>query len=255
MSRFVSTRVPLVVFALLTSACEQTPQGGASAPPPTVQERLEDWGTLPEGTSVPVAFGFAQPLPDSVVAGMLERHNLRPYSVYLKAGDLLGTHDRERSRASLEVLAEAREQTVQQMRTSLCAQQGRARAMIEQTGSPLDEYRQVLSRFLLMQETLPKLELGEPMVYGVAAVGTLPDVQAAQSDPELISYEPGWRTSIERVDTVLVPEPVAPPGGPAGLDPVIAALPEEQLMKRVRELAETGMGSCEDASGSVGERP
>ena len=261
LSRSVATSVPLILLALASAACEGGARSAsADAPTPTVQERLEDWGTLPEGTSVPIALGFAGPLPDSVVAGLLERHNLRPYSVYLKTADLVATHDRERSRASLEVLAEAREQIVQQMRTSLCAQQGRARAMIEQAGTagtagPLDEFREVLSRFLLMQETLPRLELGEPMIYGVAAVGTLPDVQATQSDPTVISYQPGWRTAVESMDTVIVPAPAAPSGGPAGIDPVVAAMPEAQLMARLRDLAETGMGSCEEASGSVGEKP
>jgi hypothetical protein len=32
-------------------------------------------------------------------------------------------------------------------------------------------------------------------------------------------------------------------------------MPEQQLTARVRDLAETGVGSCEEASGSVGERP
>ena len=255
MSRSVSIPVSFVLLALLTAACEPALRAGTEATTPTVQARLDDWGTLPEGSSVPVVLGFAQPLSDSLVAGMLERHNLRPYSVYLKAADLVETHGRERSRASLELLAEAREQTVQQMRTSLCAQQGLARALIEQVESPAEELRQVLSRFLLMQETLPRLELGEPLIYGVVAVGTLPDVQGAQSDSVVISFEPGWRTTVERGDTVLLPDPETPPGGPAALDPVVAAMPQAMLMARVRELAETGMGSCEDASGSVVETP
>jgi hypothetical protein len=259
LSRSPFVRLSLALFCLAGTACDAGGSGGVPTPgtTPTADARLEDWATLPEGTSVPVALGFARTLPDSVVAGLLERHSLRPYAVFLKAGDQLGTHARERSRASLEVLAEAREQTVQQMRTSLCAQQGRARSLVEQpeTGS-LDDYRQVLSRSALLQETVPKLELGEPMIYGVVAVGTLEDVRAVKSDPELISFEPGWRTKVERVDTIVVPEPAAPTGGPSsGIDPVIAALPQDKVTERIKQLAETGVGSCEEASGSVEEKP
>lgn len=248
----------LLVAGALTasaSACEATSRGEEGALPP-VEARLEDWGTLPEGTSVPVALGFEAPTPDSIVAGLLERHGLRPYAVYMKAADLEVAHERERSRASLEVLAEAREQTVQQMRTLLCAQQGRARAILDRTGpeEPLDDLRPILSTFLRMRETLPRMELGEPLVYGIAAVGTLPDVEGTRDEGGLTSFEPGWRTRLAGADTVIVPVPAAPLTGPAALDPIVAAMPREQLASRGRELADTGMGSCEDASGSVEER-
>lgn len=247
--------VLLVIGALTASACGEMSRGDDGSPP-SVEARLEDWGTLPEGTSVPVSLGFEAPTPDSIVAGLLERHNLRPYAVYMKAADLEVARERERSRASLEVLAEAREQTVQQMRTLLCAQQGRARAILDRTGAaePLDDLRPVLSAFLRMRETLPRLELGEPLIYGIAAVGTLPDVQGVRGDGALTSFEPGWRTRLAGADTVVVPVPTAPLAGPAALDPVVAAMPREQLASRGRELADTGMGSCEDASGSVEER-
>jgi hypothetical protein len=248
-------RVILLVLAF--AGCQGASEGGAGAPLPTAQERLDEWAALPEGTSVPVALGFGQPLPDSVVAGLLDRHSLRPYAAYTKAADLIGSQARERSRASLEVLAEAREQAIAELRTSLCAQQGRAREMLERQAGPddpLDGARPLLSSFLAMRDALPQLELGGALIYGVAAVGTLADVRAAGSDPALTSYEPGWQARVERVDTVIVPDPPIPGGGTAGLDPVIAALPQEQLAARLRELAETGMGSCEDASGSVEER-
>ncbi len=138
--------------------------------PPTADERLAVWATLPEGTSVPVALGFGRALSDSVVVALLERHGLRPYAVYLTAADVAGSHRRERSRASIELLGEAREQTIAQLRTSMCAQKGRARALLAETGGgadPIPLYREVLSRFLLIQKTLPELETGAPLVYGV----------------------------------------------------------------------------------------
>lgn len=242
-------------LAAVASACDGA-GGGDDGAPPTVEARLEDWEALPEGTSVPVALGFDAPMSDSLVAALLERHGLRPYAVYMRAADLETTHERDRSRASLEVLAEGREQTVQQMRTLLCAQQGRARAILDKAGpeEPLDDLRPVLSTFLRMQETLPRLELGEPLVYGIAAVGTLPDVQGARAEEVFASFEPGWRTRVAGMDTVIVPVPTAPTAGPTTLDPIVTAMPREQLASRGRELADTGMGSCEDASGSVEER-
>jgi hypothetical protein len=118
-----------VLLVCTAVACERGVPD-AQGPAPTPEERLADWATLPEGTSVPVSISFGRTLPDSAVAALLDRHELRPYAIYMAAAGEAGTQRRERSRASLELLAEAREQTIAQLRTSLCAQQGRARSML-----------------------------------------------------------------------------------------------------------------------------
>jgi hypothetical protein len=236
------------VLLAATLSCEARP--GAEGPAPTPEERLADWATLPEGSSVPVSLGFGRVLSDSAVAGLLEAHGLRPYAVFMNAAGMQSAHRRERSRASLEVLAEAREQTVAQLRTSLCAQRGRARAMLAggDAGSDrMDPYRAVLSRFLIIQRTLPALELGAPLVYGVEAVGELEEVRAVGSDPMVSSYEPGWRGRIGGEDTVVVPQPASIDSAPE-LDPEVAALTPEEVEARMAQLAEDGMGVCADAS-------
>jgi hypothetical protein len=106
----------------------------------------------------------------------------------------------------------------------------------------------VLSRFLLIQRTLPELQLGAALIYGVEAVGDLDHVRAVGSDPAVVSFEPGWRGRISGADTVVVPQPQVPTADAPAVDPETAALGPEQLRERMAQLAEDGMGSCEDAS-------
>lgn len=47
---------------------------------------------------------------------------------------------------------------------------------------------------------------------------------------------------------VIVPQPPSPAGGPAPLDPVIAALAPDGVSASMAQLAENGMGSCDDAT-------
>ena len=136
-----------LLLVLLAPGCtDDRSRADLDGPPPTAAERLAGWATLPEDTSVPVALGFSTTVPDPIVMGLLERYGLRPYAVYMEAADLAGSHRRERNRASLEVLAEGREQTIAQLRTSLCAQRGRARAMLAQPGEgdATQRFREVL---------------------------------------------------------------------------------------------------------------
>ena len=246
----VSRSPAIAAFACLVVAavaCERPPD--AEGPPPTPEERLADWATLPEGTPVPVALGFGRTLPDSAVAELLDRHDLRPYVVYLSAAGTRGEHWRDRSRASLEVLAEAREQTFAQLRTSLCAQRGRARAMLSAGDAGADPlYREVLARFVTLQKTLPEIERGAPLVFGVEAVGGIAGARAVGRDPAVASYEPGWRGEIGGVDTAIVPQPPAPPEEPLPAHAEIAALTPEEVRARMERLAEDGMGMCADAS-------
>lgn len=242
----VRALVALLSGLAVTSGCAP----GDEDLPPTADERLADWATLPEGTSVPVALGFGTVVPDSVVAALLERQGLRPYAVHVRAAGAVGVHRRERSRASLEVLAEAREEAVAQLRTSLCAQKGRARSMIADSAGgadPLPAYRELLSRFYLLRKSQPELELGgAPMIYGVEAVGELEAVRAVGSDPVVTTWEPAWRGRVEGVDSVIVPEPPAPSGGPEPVDAESAALSADEVRARMVELAEDAMGSCTD---------
>ena len=239
--------LPLVLGVLL-SACDSPPDAESA---PTLEERLADWESLPEGTAVPVSLAFDAPLPDSGVAGLLERHSLRPYAVYATAAGMQTVQSRERSRASLEVLAEAREQAITQLRTSLCAHRGHARSMLAANDAPADSveaYRAVLAGFLRIQRALPELERGAPLIYGVESVGSVADVRAVASEATVKRYEPGWRGRIGGADTVVVPPPTPGAGGPIALDPEIAALTPEDVRGWMERLADDGFGACEDAS-------
>ena len=235
--------------ATLAAACDRPPPAGG--PPPSSDQRLQSWADAPEGTSVPVALGFHSPLPDSTVAALLDRHGLRPYAVYLTAAGLTTSQRRDQSRASLELLAEAREQTIGQLRTSMCAQQGRARGMLAEApqGDPVQQYRDVLGRFLEIQKTLPQLELGKPMIYGVEAVGALADVKAAASDPDVALFEPGWRGRTATGDSIVVPQPPAPPDSAGSPPPELAQLKPDELKSRMSQLADNGLGSCAGEAG------
>jgi hypothetical protein len=241
-----------LLAALLPALAACRPEGDADPGEsmPTAEERLAEWEALPEGTSVPVAIGFAGPLPDPVIAELLTRYSLRPYVVYMVAAGMGSSLQRERSRASLEVLGEAREQAVSQMRTALCAQPGRARAMAEAGGDDVERGRQMLAYVDALQRAVPGLEQGEPAIYAVEAVGAAADVRALDADPQVTSWEPGWRGRIEGVDTVVTPTPPAAPQIGPVVDSAVLALSADEVRARLADLAENELGSCESATPS-----
>jgi hypothetical protein len=246
----------LLVLAALTlplTACGERGGPADDDGAPTPEERLADWEAQPEGTSVPVGIGFGRALPDSAIAAVLTRYSVRPYAVYLVAAGTESALVRERSRASLEVLGEAREQAVAQLRTSLCGQPGRIRAMLEQSGGPDQEgARQALGYVLALQRIIPELEAGVPTIYGVEAVGTVDDVRALRSAPEVVSWEPGSRESVDGVDTVVViaPQPASAAQAEPALDSSVRALGFDEVRTRLVALTENGAGPCEDTTPS-----
>jgi hypothetical protein len=178
---------------------------------------------------------------------------VRPYAAYVVAAGTRSALVRERSRASLEVLGEAREQAVAQLRTSLCAQPGRIRAMLELAGGPDEEGgRQALAYVLAVQKAIPELEAGAPAIYGVEAVGSVEDVRALRSAPEVASWEPASRTSIGGIDTVVVVVPQPPPAAEAEpvVDSSVRALGADEVRERLVALTGDGTGPCEDATPS-----
>lgn len=114
-------------------------------------------------------------------------------------------------------------------------------------GDPLPAYREVLERFVSIQRTLPQLELGDPIVYGVEAVGSLADVRAAAADPALATFEPGWRDRGASGDTIVVPQPPAPTDDATG--PRSGSLSGEEVRKRMAALADNGLGACAGETG------
>ena len=241
----------LTAFALACAACgERAGSAGSNGAMPTAEERLLDWEALPEGTPVPVSLGFGRILPDSTIAALLDAHAVRPYAVYLVAAGTSSSLQRERSRASLEVLGEAREQAVAQLRTSLCAQPGRARAMLESGQTDVGRAREMLAYVNALQRAVPELEAGAPTIYGVNAVGAAADVRGLQSEPAVASWEPGWAARVEDVDTVITPSPPAPADVGPTMDSAVLALSPEAALARLADLAENGLGSCESATPS-----
>ena len=131
----------------------------------------------------------------------------------------------------------------------MCAQEGRARALLAEPDSatdPIPLYREVLAHTLRIQRTLPELEMGAPLVYGVEAVGAVEDVRTAAADPAVASFEPGWR----RDDEVVVTQPAAPADRPDAPDPETDALTPDQVRARIAQLADNGgLGSCANTTG------
>jgi hypothetical protein len=197
---------------------------------------------------VPVTLGFGRPLADSAIAALLTRHDVRPFTVFLVAAGMASSLTRERTRASLEVLGEAREQVVAQLRTALCAQPGRARALLA-TGDPIEPGRQLLGYVTALQRAVPELEAGAPAVYGVEAVGAASDVRALDGEPDVTSWEPGWPAGVEGVDTVVAP-PAAPRDVAQPVDSAVLALTADEVRARMTGLAQNGLGSCESATPS-----
>jgi hypothetical protein len=247
-------RIDRSALTALALACAACGEGGSSADPnramPSAEERLLEWEALPEGTPVPVSLGFGRPLPDSTIAALLTRHSVRPYAVYLVAAGTGSSLQRDRSRASLEVLGEAREQAVAQLRTSLCAQPGGARALLEAGDADVGRARQMLAYVNALQRAVPELEAGAPTIYGVDAVGSVADVRLLQDEPVVVSWEPGWPGSIEGVDTVVTPSPPAPTEVGPVMDSTVLALAPDAVLARLTDLAENGLGSCESATPS-----
>lgn len=234
-----------VLALVLVAACGRAPEpggSGADEPLPGVDERLDRWARSPAGTAVPVALGFREVSSDSAVVALLQRHGLVPYAVHMVVAGRTGVHGGTRARASLEVLSAAREDAVTRLRIALCGLQGRARELVARPGPGLRAGRTLLSDVQAIRSALPEVELGAPIVYGVQAVGLLPEVVAARADPAVASYQPG----VPQEDTVLVPAPPFPETlPPIGAD--LATLPPERVEAAIAELAET-TSPCEDGA-------
>jgi hypothetical protein len=79
-------------------------------------------------------------------------------------------------------------------------------------------------------------------------------VRAVGSDPVVASFEPGWRGRTDGADTTLVTEPPPPDTTAPALDSAVAGLAPDEVVARMRQLAEDGMGLCPDA-GRTGPEP
>ena len=137
-----------------------------------------------------------------------------------------------------------------QLRTSLCAQPGRTRAMLERPSGTegLERERQMLSQMAALQRSVPELEMGAPVIYGVEVVGSIADVRALRDEPAVVSWEPGWRGQIRGTDTVVVPQPPAVTEIEPPVDSAVMALSPDEVRARLVELTTTGVGSCEDTA-------
>ena len=128
----------------------------------------------------------------------------------------------------------------------MCAQPGRIRALLERGGDD-ESARQTLANVLALQRAVRELADGAPAIYGIEAVGSVEDVRALRSEPEVVAWEPGGRERIAGIDTVVV---IAPRGPATAIGPVqdstVLTLSPDEVRARLVALTENGMGSCED---------
>ncbi len=55
----------------------------------------------------------------------------------------------------------------------------------------LEREHQMLSQMAALQRSVPELEMGAPVIYGVEAVGSIADVRTLRDEPAVVSWEPG----------------------------------------------------------------
>ena len=219
---------------------------------PSAEESIRVWERENPGEPLPASIGFDALVPDATVLELLERYDVAPYVVYLRAAGASGPYRVDRAEAALGVIRDAREHALRFVRDGLCTKPERFRMLLDEPprGWPdsirASHDRSVLTRFELEREALPRIREGAPVIYGVEIVGPPEAVARLGQDPLVRFFAPGMRMHIRGAERVIVGQPMGPEefNRPPEPLPHLAALSDQQLRARLAEIAELELEEC-----------
>ncbi len=214
-------------------------------------------GSLPNDPDQPftASVGFRQVLGDDEVRGLLRQYSVRPYEVYLDIG--MGSHEVPAESASIAQIAVARRKALESPYyvSGVCMPQAELRAMRQHDphvrparGERNTIGRITLSRIELARRIRPRLERGEPVIYGLKVVGRSADLQRLAPDPRVRVFAPAERVNNGGREEWFVPGPPPPNEGQILPPPVpeIDALSEAEVQARLDRLARETLPECRE---------
>lgn len=142
--------------------------------------------------AVPAAISFGQVVLDDQIEAVLQKHNARPYAVYMSAGEMTGVHRVPYDTAALTVLHDARAHTAAVARESLRSTTQSLQAFVNQldrqtfVASSPEMVEKGRSRLRQNQHSYTLAEASEhnkPLVYAVEVLVSASAVPALAREP------------------------------------------------------------------------
>lgn len=240
MSRALRVLAPAAALAIAWGCGGEPPAGGEGS----AEDAGDALAGMPPGAAVAATVTFPRPVGDSAAVAFLQERSLHPFAVHLSVEGLTGVHREDRADASLEVVGRARQEAGAVLTNAVCAQQGRAWALLQGEAPPasadLAPLRRLLADLARLDAALEALGREAPAIRAVEVVGTPADLRAARDDSRAEDVVPAEDPSSSP------PPPSAPAPAADSLPPDVAALSRESLLARARELAARGLEDCHD---------
>jgi len=222
-----SVTLGVIGGALLLSLAGLTPVGPVarvdaqtgSQTLPSVESRLSDWSRAKGGDKIPISISFGARLSDAQVEQLANRYGFVPYAVYMWSEGMTGIHRVDPSKASLGVIAEARQQTIDMKQKAQRSNQVRSQHFVEtnpQAKVAADRELEKNAKFLLKvaeqnDKILHAAQSGAPLIFGLEALATPEQVRGLAQEKQIASAEP----AVLKDGKALVP-PVTPPAETRG---------------------------------------
>lgn len=172
---------------------------------PSASERVQQWKQRKPNELLYANISFGSLVADAQARQFLQRHNLKASAVFMAGAGKIGAHRVSASRASAAAIAEARQATMEMLRSSQRSERLRAQRFLKQ--NPADSVGQsprarAFASALERNERLrTKITAGDPIIYGLQVVGSADAVVQALSDPLVRQGEP----AVEQNGRVVIP--------------------------------------------------
>lgn len=205
---------------------------------PAPADRYAAWASQKPGQPVQAMVQFSAVTADARVRAALSRHQVLPYSIHMFLENRYGAHTTDPSKASLDLIEAARQQSIGMRENQAKGLKARAAAMLAPGG--LEGRREIA-------EALPDIEAqrsrglaglrgGVPMIYGARVVGSAEALRALAGEAGVAAVVPGILGAEGRIGVPTPTAPTAPQRGPA------AKKSDAELNASLRALAGAASG-------------
>jgi hypothetical protein len=211
-------------IALAQTGGSENARSEAPAPsvpaPKTEAERIATFTAA--GAPVHMLVNFGKPVTDGAVNALLAQAGAKPYRVFMTMGGMAGTHSAAPDKAGPEVIVEAREASVTQIRDVLGAQEKNLAKLVDSgqieraDEKRLGQLRDSLEREDRDRQMLAGFTGGRPIVYAVQVVGAESALAALRKSPQVTKLVVAYRVPDGRI---VVPSPELPADYVAGNRP------------------------------------
>jgi hypothetical protein len=205
---------------------------------PAGDDRYPAWAAQKAGQPVQAMVQFDGVTADARVRAALSRHQVRPYSIHMFLENRYGAHTTDPSKASLDMIEAARQQSIGMRENQAMSLKARAAAMLEP--GALEGRREIAEALpdieAQRQRGLGGLKRGIPIIYGARVVGSADALRALAKEAGIAAVTPGIIGAEGRIGVPTPTAPAAPQRGPA------AKKSDAELTASLRALAGAASG-------------